>query len=97
MASESVETHLALPYEALAEALADMGADRFMALVKAVNEKLADWSLIASLKPWVDAEHREMIQEETEDQVVLARKCVRSAEYEDIWVHANPHRGCVLR
>lgn len=95
--SNPVEVTLNLPHEVLVEALTDLGTDDFVSLVKAVDERLADWALISLLKPWVDEEHRKMVREETEDLSQRTEKCVRATEYSDIWVHTNPHKGCVLR
>lgn len=88
---------LSVPPETVVAALTELGPDSFVALIKDVDAMLADWSLISSLKPWVDAEHRQMILEETEEKSEQTGKCTRSAEYEDIWVHTNPHKGCILR
>lgn len=97
MSHHDVEISLNLPYEALVSAIHDLGPDGFVEFVKDVDKKLADWSTIAALKPYVDAEHRRMVEEETEDLAERTGKCTRAAAYEDIWVHTNPHVGCVLR
>ncbi len=95
--SKPFEISLNLPYDDVVNALSDLGPDEFVALVKQVEEKIGDWSVIHSMKPWVDEQHRVLVTEETEDTAKRTGKCVRSAQYEDIWGHADPHVNCVLR
>jgi len=83
--------------DSLARELADWSYEDLMELITVIDETKGEWDFIAKLKPWVDEQHRKMVQEETEGLAERTEKCQRSAEYPDIWVHVSPHRGCVLR
>lgn len=93
MASIELEFDL----DSLAREVARWSYEDLLEFIKVIDETKGEWDFIAKLKPWVDAQHRAMIQEETEAKAECEEKCQRSAEYPDIWVHVSPHRGCVLR
>lgn len=91
------EIRLTLNTDELAAQLATWPVEEVIELIKATDEHMGDWALIAEIKPWADKQHREMIQEETEDRAERAGMCTRSEEYPEIHAHVDPHRGCVLR
>lgn len=95
--SSYVDLEITLSYDDIAGAMSRLRPDEFVQFVKGIEERIGDWSVITMLKPWVDEQHRAMVREETEDLAKRTDKCQRSAQYEDIWVHVNPHKGCVLR
>jgi len=93
----NIDLEITLSYEDVMTALAGLRPEELVEFIKDAEERAGDWSIIAQLKPWVDKQHRAMVTEETEDLAKRSGKCQRSAQYEDIWVHVDPHVGCVLR
>lgn len=83
--------------EDLVLALGSLSPEDFVEIVKEVDGNLANWETIQGLKPYVDQQHRLMVEEETEEIAERTERCTRSAQYEDVWAHVNPHKGCVLR
>jgi hypothetical protein len=81
----------------LAEQIAGWSNEDVLEFIKKIDTHKSEWDFISVLKPWVDAEHYKMVQEETADKAKREDKCQRSAEYPDIWVHVSPHKGCILR
>ena len=95
--SKHVDLEITLSYEDIAGAISRLRPDEFVDFVKGIEERIGDWTVIQLLKPWVDEQHRVMVQEETEDLAQKTGKCQRSSQYEDIWAHTDPHVGCILR
>lgn len=91
------EIELSIPYSDLVESLYALDADGFVALVEDVEDHFCEWDMIVKLKAFVDRRHKALAKEEAEDLSQREGRCVRSAEYEDIWVHTSPHKGCILR
>jgi hypothetical protein len=91
------DVEISVPYPALVETLAGLDTDQLLELIKDVEDHFCEWELIVQLKAWVDRRHKVLAQEEAEEQSRREDRCIRSAEYEDIWVHTSPHKGCVLR
>jgi hypothetical protein len=88
---------ISIPYSSLVETLAGLGTEELLELIKDVEDHFCEWELIVQLKAWVDRRHKVLAKEEAEEQSQREDRCIRSAEYEDIWVHTSPHKGCVLR
>jgi hypothetical protein len=86
-----------LEADKLAEQIAGWTNEDILEFIKKIDEHKGEWDLISLLKPWVDGEHRKMIQEETEDKARREGKCQRDPHNLGIWVHVSPHRGCILR
>ncbi len=97
MSDESRTIEIELSLGQISDQLSRWSYDDLLELIKEIDEKKGEWDFVAQLKPWVDGQHRQMIQEETEEKAEREEKCQRSAEYPDIWVHVSPHRGCILR
>lgn len=88
---------ISIPYSSLVETLAGLDTDQLLELIKDVEDHFCEWELIVQLKTWVDRRHKVLAKEEAEEQSEREGRCIRSAAYEDIWVHTSPHKGCVLR
>jgi hypothetical protein len=83
--------------DTLARELADWSYEDLMELIKVIDETKSEWEFISLLKPWVDGEYRKMVQEETRDKADREGRCQRDPQNLGIWVHVDPHVGCVLR
>lgn len=88
---------ISIPYASLVETLAGLGTEELLELIKDVEDHFCEWELIVQLKAWVDRRHRFLAKEEAEELSRREDRCVRSAEYDDIWIHTDPHKKCMLR
>lgn len=91
------DIELTLPYLAFAQALGDLTPEEFIEVIKDVDERMGDWGLILGLRTWVNQQHRHWGLEQVQDTAKRERRCVQSSDYPELWGHADPHQGCVLR
>ncbi len=91
------DIELTVPYLAFAQAMADLTPEEFVEVIKDVDKRMGNWGLILGLHTWVNQQHRQWALEEAQDAARSARLCIQSSEYPELWGHASPHLGCVLR
>lgn len=83
--------------QSIGEALADLTPDQVVEILQIADERFQAWEFVLAIHAWADDRHREWELERLEEDAKVEKRCVRSETYPDLWGHASPHIGCILR